>query len=45
VNGAFVIASARLIKCAVFLPLQTFGVYLLWKLVKPVINRYFSTAV
>ena len=44
-NGAFAIASASLVKCAFFLPLQTFGIHLLWKLAMPVINGYFPHTV
>jgi len=37
-NGAYAILVARSIKCLVFLPLQTFMVYYIWKYTGPIIN-------
>ena len=38
-NGAYAILTARLIKCAVFLPVQTFMIYFVWKYVGNLFTR------
>ncbi|HEY5583562.1 MAG TPA: folate family ECF transporter S component [Ruminiclostridium sp.] len=42
-DGAYVILAARAIKCLVFLPIQTFMVYYIWKYTRPIINGTMST--
>ncbi|MDF2987177.1 MAG: hypothetical protein K0R50_2687 [Eubacterium sp.] len=37
-NGAYAILTARLLKCAVFLPVQTFMIYCVWKYTVNLIN-------
>jgi len=37
-NGAYAILATRLVKCLVFLPVQTFMIYFTWKYAGPVIT-------
>ncbi len=41
-NGAYAILTARLIKSAVFLPVQTVLIYLVWKIIGKHLVKYFG---